>query len=230
MGLLVAGGARATTPVDLELVLAVDVSSSVDGGEWELQRAGLAGALRHPSVAAALGALPGGIAIAVVQWSSYDRQDLVVPWSRVVDGSSLRTFAEQVGTMPRRFTWGQTMIGEALAFSARSLAANAFAGRRRVIDLSGDGGARFGDLPRRWRDRVVAEGITINGLAILTDDPRLDAYYRTNVIGGFGAFVVRAETLADFTTAMVKKLLQELGEPLAQNETGEGAKTPLAIQ
>jgi len=216
LGLLGGGALRAATPVDLELVLAVDVSSSVDAVEWDLQRQGLALALADPEVQRAVEALPGGLAIAVVQWSSFDRQALTLPWTWLRTAAETRGFALEVGAMPRSFDWGQTLIGEALAFAAAEIRDNGFAGRRRVIDVSGDGGAKYGTLPRRWRDRVVAEGITINGLAILTDDPSLDAYYRANVIGGFAAFVTAARSLADFSDAMTRKLLQEIeGEPLA---------------
>lgn len=167
---------------------------------------------------AAIEALPGGVAIAVVQWSSFDRQILAVPWMLVTTETDATVFSRRVATMPRRFDWGQTLIGEALSFSADSIRSNGFAGRRRVIDVSGDGGARYGALPRRHRDRVVAEGVTINGLAILTHDATLADYYRANVIGGFAAFVMTAATLDDFADAMIRKLLHEIGgEPLAHD-------------
>jgi hypothetical protein len=214
---------RAATAVGLELVLAVDVSSSVDPKEYALQRDGIATALRHPAVGAAIEALPGGVAIAVVQWSSFDRQSLAVPWTRLTIGAEATAFSHQIAAMPRQFSWGQTLIGEALSFAAGSIRSNGFTGRRRVIDLSGDGGARYGTLPRRHRDRVVAEGVTINGLAILTHDPTLADYYRANVIGGFAAFVMTAATLDDFADAMIRKLLQEIGgEPLAR-------RAPMAV-
>lgn len=215
--LLAAGRAPAATPVALELVLAVDVSSSVDRVEYRLQMEGFAHAFRDSAVRAAIRAsAPGGVAVAMVQWAGGRDQRLTAGgWTRLQEDADVLAFAERIARTPRQVVWGQTGIGEALGFAARELEQNAFIGARRVIDLSGDGKANQFVLPGVARDAAVALGLTINGLAILTNHPDLGDYYRRQVVGGHGAFVIEAASYGDFAAAMTRKLLQELRPPVA---------------
>lgn len=205
------GPARAATPVELELVLAVDTSSSVDRQEFQLQMQGLARAFRHPDVLAALEAAgPRGVAVAVLQWSSTHRQTLAVPWTHLTGPARARAFAERIGRTPRYVGSGGTGIAGALDAAAAELADNGFAGARRAIDVSGDGRANMGARPTRARDRVTGDGITVNGLAILNEETRLDRYYLDNVIGGPGAFLITAAGYQDFARAIRRKLIREI--------------------
>ena len=198
-------------PVDLELVLAVDASSSVDDTEFSLQTRGLASAFRDPQVIAAIRAAgPRGVAVAVMQWSEEQRQELAVDWVLVRDTAAILGLAERIAAAPRLIAGGHTAAGNALEFAARTLDDNAYLGLRRVIDISGDGRVNDGLYPHAVRDAAVGRGITINGLAILNEIPLLDQYYREHLIGGAGAFVMTAADYADFTRAMVAKLVREI--------------------
>ncbi len=210
--LLHPAASRAQASVELELVLAVDASSSVSGPEFDLQVRGLADAFRAAEVVQAIAEVgPGGIAVALVQWSSPGSQVVAVGWTRVADAASVEALARRI-EHSGRLILGETSIDGALAFAAEQLHVNRFAGRRRVIDLSGDGQANWGPDPDAVRDRAVAAGITINGLAVTNEQPRLGDYYRDHVIGGPGAFVMAADDYADFARAMRAKLIREIGQ------------------
>jgi hypothetical protein len=209
--------ARAQTPVDLELVLAVDASSSVSGPEFDLQMQGLATAFRDPDVRTAIRqAGPQGIAVALAQWSSPGHQVVVVDWTAVADDASAESLAARLESS-RRLILGETALDGALAFATALLENNGFAGRRRVIDVSGDGQANWGPDPDSARDRAVAAGITINALAVVNEQAHLDDYYRAHVIGGEGAFVLAAADYADFARAMRLKLLRELARDVVSS-------------
>jgi len=210
----------AQEPVDLELILAVDASGSVDEGEFELQTRGLAEAFRDPAVGAALAAYaPGGAALSLMQWSGRGQQVVTVDWTLVRDGAAADAFADAIAGAGRRLL-GETAIAEALAFAIDQLERNRFAGARRVIDLSGDGAANAGGDPEAARDAAVALGMTINGLAILNEAPVLDYYYAERVVGGPGAFTMIAKDYQDFAQAIRRKLLREIeGAGLALQET-----------
>ncbi len=203
--------------VDLELVLAVDASSSVSSEEFDLQMRGLSEAFRDPRVTEAIQATGDlGIAVAMVQWADNRRQYLAIDWTAIRGEDGAIAFATQIDATPRFVVGGGTAIGGALEFSARALEDNGYQGRRRVIDVSGDGRANQGAQPAYVRDAVVAAGIVINGLAILNEDPFLDSYYQDEVIGGTGAFLVTASTYADFADAILQKLIREIaGVPVA---------------
>jgi hypothetical protein len=190
--------------VDLELVLAVDVSSSVDGEEFDLQMKGLADAFRNPAVLDAI-ELAGerGIAVALVQWSSWNSQRLSVDWMRVRDPASAAAIADRIAAAPRFGDGGSTAIAGAIRFSTRQFEINDFEAERRAIDISGDGAANQGAQPSQYRDIAVASGLTINGLAILNDNAQLDDYYAGHVIGGNAAFVMRASDYRDFAEAIL---------------------------
>lgn len=208
--------AERPVPVAIELVLAVDASGSVDAAEFDLQMRGLANAFRDPDVVAAIrGAGSGGVAVALVQWSGPGHQLVVVDWITVFDASSARHFADRIEAAGRQIH-GETSITHALRFCMQLFGTNGFSGRRKVIDVSGDGPTNFGFPPDAMRDLAAAAGITINGLAIVNEWPDLDRYYRDHVIGGPGAFVVTAGDYQDFATAIRLKLIQEIrGVPLA---------------
>ena len=213
------GAARSQVNVDLELVLAIDSSGSVDFGEFELQANGIARAFRDPEVIEAIrGAAPNGIAVSVIQWSGRRQHLTVVDWTRVTDAPSAQALAATIEATGRVLI-GETAIADALRFAVEQLTHGPFQGARRIIDLSGDGPTNAGADPDPIRDAAVWSGITINGLAILNEYPTLDAYYAEHVIGGPDAFVVTARDYVDFARAIRQKLLQEIrGAPLAQAE------------
>jgi hypothetical protein len=223
--LVTAAPARAEN-VDLLLVLAADVSRSIDDAEFNLQRKGYAAALADPRV---LHAITGGpnqaIALTFVEWSGADEQKTVVDWSIVRDGEDAAVIAGQILAAPRSFL-ARTSISAAIDFSMERLAAAPTTADRRVIDISGDGTSNAGRPITEARDEAVGKGITINGLAIIntqsspgftthTQPPGgLPEYYRQNVIGGTGAFLLVVENFESFADAMTRKLVGEIaGSP-----------------
>lgn len=209
--------AQALIPVDLELVLAVDTSGSVDTREFELQMEGLIKAFRDPAVIAAIigtsGA--GGIVVTVVQWSSVNEQAQIVPWTQITDEASALAFSATIAATSRRNFGNSTGIGGVLRFSERLIRRNRFEGRRKSIDVSGDGSNNSGIPPDLVRDLVTEEGITVNGLTILNDEPFLHHYFVENVIGGAGAFVMTVNSYADIVVGMRNKLLREISVNVA---------------
>jgi Protein of unknown function (DUF1194) len=191
----------------LALVLAIDVSASVTADSYVLQRNGIARAFENRRLADAISAVPGGIEVLVLEWS--DRNAITVGWKRVSDGESAAAFANAIRAT-KRSSEGLTAIGPALLAAAATFDDKPEPAPRRIIDISGDGMANFGLSPIVARDRIVAAGISINGLAILTEEPWLEAYYRSNVIGGPGAFVLVARDVGSFADAMLRKLVQEV--------------------
>lgn len=207
-----AGPLMAQEPVDIELVLAVDMSISVDGTELDLQRRGFAAAFRDAAVIEAIAANAQGVAVSLVLWAGADQQRTVVDWHHLTDAASSQVFAATIDQAlrvdPEYF--GKTAIGSAMYFALQSLEANAYDGLRRKIDVSGDGHANEGFKPEPVRDFAVQSGVTINGLAIINDEPYLEEYYRSHVIGGPNAFVIVAADYQDFVEAIRLKLLHEL--------------------
>jgi hypothetical protein len=211
------GSGRAVEiPVDLELVLAIDSSGSVNAREFDLQQRGIATAFRDPEVLEAIATTtPQGIAVTVVQWAGRRQQHTAIDWILLGDRASALRFADRVDAFGRLVT-GETALAEALAFAITRLERNGFAGARRTIDISGDGPSNGRLSPDVVRDAAAAAGITINGLAIVNEVPELDRYYAWNVIGGPGAFLMAARDYRDFAQAMRQKLLQEIrGGPIA---------------
>lgn len=193
----------------LALVLAVDVSASVTADSYLLQHDGIARAFENPRLVDAISAAAGGIEVLVLEWSDPDKIVVTVDWTRVADAESARTFAAAVRAT-RRSSNGITAIGPALLAAASEFDRLPQPAARRVIDISGDGMANFGVPPAVARDRAVAAGIAINGLAILTEEPWLEGYYRSNVVGGPSAFVIAVRTFDSFADAMLRKLVQEI--------------------
>lgn len=206
-------------PVDLELILLVDVSGSVDAQEAELQRKGYADALNNERVIEAIRTGPmGRIAVTYIEWADDTYQNVIVGWS-VIDGpAAAQGFADRLLAAPINTAFW-TSIGSAIDFAARQFDGNGAEGVRRVIDISGDGYSNRGRPPGEARDAAVAAGITINGLPILNTRPNpwggmppvdLDAYYEQHVIGGPGAFVQVAGDFTSFGEAILAKLVREI--------------------
>lgn len=211
--LLVSGPALpvAQQRVDMELVLAVDSSASVDQAEFALQIHGIAHAFRTPEVQQAVADGPyRAIGVTVMEWSSADWQAVNIPWT-VIDGpDSARRMAERVESMPRTVETGATSISGALLFAMGLFDAGNLEGIRRVIDLSCDGRNNQGTDVDLARDIVTLRGITINGLTILNEHPTLDYYFRNNIIGGNGAFVEIANNYDAYADAITRKLVREI--------------------
>lgn len=203
--------AQALEKVDLELILLVDGSGSVDDNEFILQRMGYARALRNPRVLSAIRNGPlGRIALTYVEWSGPALKVPIVPWTVISDAVGIEAFAQKLEKVPRQLYGGGTALGDAILYGASSIQSNAFDGKRRVIDLSGDGPDRNG-LPAIYgRDRAVAQGITVNGLPVLGEFGGLDVFFLDNVIGGPGAFSIPAKTFKDFERAILTKLIREI--------------------
>lgn len=200
--------------MDLELALAVDASFSVDDAEFRLQTDGIAAAFRDPEIQAAIASGPiGAIAVALVVWAEPTIPKDLGPWRRLAGPADAEAFARLVETYPRRVSGG-TGIGSGIGAAARWMGRNGFEGTRKVIDVSGDGeetpARDYVVLLPQARAMADSLGITVNGLAILNEEPELDRYYREEVATGFGAFVMTAETLADFPEAMRRKLKREI--------------------
>ena len=223
--LAVAGGARAEQrPVALELVLAVDCSSSVSKGEFDLQMQGIAAAFRDPSVHEAIRSYAvEGVAVTLVQWSSLSNQVRAVDWVLVTDQASAERFAAAVQRQSRAVGGGRTAIGEAVIFALGAIEGNAFTGARKVIDVSGDGLWNQGRPPTLAKALAEASDTTINGLAVLSLEPELAEHYRDMVIAGPEAFVITARRYSDFAEAILRKLLREIvGPRIASAPEGTG--------
>jgi hypothetical protein len=199
--------------VDLQLVLAVDVSGSVNQMRFELQRDGYVAAFRHPHVLAAIRSGPAGaIAVTVTQWTGPALQFQVVPWTRISDAASAEDFAAAIERAPRQLFGGGTSISGAIDHAMSLWRGSPFQAPRRVIDVSGDGANNRGRPAAQARDEAVAAGIGINGLPILALEPDLDRYYEQNVIGGPGAFMVVARSYEAFAEAVRRKLIIEIAD------------------
>ena len=206
-------GPAKATPVDLELVLAVDCSGSVDEGEFTLQTRGYAAAFSHPSVIRAIrSGRYGAIAVTYVQWSGPFLQHQAVEWTLITDADSAESFGARITASRRMIYSGGTSLSGAIDHAASLFGKSGYEGVRRVIDVSGDGINNTGRRPSQARDDAVARGLTINGLAILTDFGGLDRYYEENVIGGMGSFVIAAENFESFAAAILNKLIREIAE------------------
>lgn len=213
--------AAAEMVVDLELVLAVDASASVDETEFSLQMNGIAAAFRSREVQEAIASGPAGrIAVTLAVWAEAERPADLTPFHLVYDVASARYFAREVENWPRRVNGG-TGIGAGLAHAMRHFDQNGYAGRRRVLDVSGDGRET---PPRDYvvlidtaRGMALGRGITINGLAIENEDRGLAQWYRDNVAVGPRSFVMSVARYKDFAAAMRRKLVREIEDrpPLA---------------
>lgn len=209
--LLAAPVAARAEPVDLQLVLAIDSSSSVTIDEYYLQLQGYAAAFRHPDLLKAIQSGPRrSIAVTLFEWSNAGVHQVDFEWRRLADEAGLEMFAKELEVAPRLVIGGETAIGDAIDFAMGQFNTGGFDGGRRVIDVSGDGANNNGRPAAAARDDAVFQGVTINGLAVLHEEPHLDVFYRTNVVGGPGAFVISAHDYQDFADAILKKLVHEI--------------------
>jgi hypothetical protein len=215
-----AGAASSGQHVDVALVIATDVSYSVDDNEARFQREGAIAAFRNPEVVKAIqaGAL-GRIAVAYIDFSSYSTNKIIADWHVVHDHASAEAFADLLASAPR--TLGvQTSISSGLEMAELLLEASGYTATKRVIDVSGDGPNNEGHLVDRVRDQIIAKGIIINGLPIMTPAdqfdvyylPELDKYYAGCVIGGTGAFIQVAHGFEDLERALRRKLILEISD------------------
>jgi hypothetical protein len=203
-----------TIAVDVELVLAVDISHSMDEKEFALQRAGYVKALRHPDfISAVRSGVTGRVALAYFEWAGTVRDDAVIAWQVIDDAESAEAFADKIEARPFRSFRG-TSISGALAFGAKLLDGAAFDATRSVIDISGDGPNNIGMPVTTTRDAAIAKGIVINGLPILISPSlsfsHLDQYYAECVTGGPGSFVLPVYAASEFVTAIRRKLVLEV--------------------
>jgi hypothetical protein len=207
--LAAAPGVRAET-VDTALVLALDVSLSVDEHEYALQRDGIATAFESPALMAAVaGGKNHAIDVLVLEWSDPEIQVVTVGWTRVSDTASANAFAAKVRAT-HRSSQGLTAIGNGLMAAGAAFERLPDEAARRVIDVSGDGMANIGVPCSEARDALLAKGITINGLVMINDEPWVDGYYSENVVGGPGAFLMQVADYREFAAAIREKLLSEI--------------------
>ena len=227
LGLAAPARAAAPEPVDVELILAVDVSRSIDPQEQELQFRGYAAAFRDPKTIEGIRGGPvGAIAVMLFTWSDHHVQETLVPWTLIHDEASARAFADAIDAAPKR-VWLYTSISGAIEYGVRQFG-QAFEGTRRVMDISGDGANNSGPPVSEARDAAIAQGVTINGLAIIDANPGpwaqhqppLDAYYQEEVIGGAGCFLVVADGFDAFETAVKRKLIREIAMSWPENDPG----------
>jgi hypothetical protein len=220
--IFVPAAARAAEDVDLLLVLAVDVSRSIDATKFQLQREGYAAAVADPHVLDAIRAgRAGRIGLTFVEWSGVGAQKVVIDWTTIGDADSAKGFGDRLLEAPRSFA-DRTSISGAIEFAMGQLDKAPYEAARRTIDVSGDGTNNAGRDVAALRDEAVAKGITINGLVILSDNPMswnpdhtnppggLANYYRNNVMGGPSAFVMVAENFNSFGQAIIKKMIAEV--------------------
>jgi Protein of unknown function (DUF1194) len=216
--------ARAEGTVDLLLVLAADVSRSVDDVKFKLQREGYAAAIMDARVVRAMTGGPNGrIALVFVEWASEWEQKIVIDWTVIAGASDAQAVSSRMRAAERSYR-GRTSISKAIDFSMELLSRSPFLADRHVIDVSGDGTNNSGREVTTARDEAIAKGVTINGLVILSEVPLatnpshthppggLTAYYENNVIGGPGAFVVEAESFEAFGQLIISKLVKEIAE------------------
>ena len=228
-----AGAEAGDEPVDVELVLAVDVSLSMSPEELEIQRAGYAAALTDPTVVKAiLEGVHAKIALTYVEWAGDATQRVLVPWQVIASEEDAKRFAGQITATPSRSA-RRTSISAALSYAAGLFENSGFSGMKRVIDVSGDGPNNQGGPVDRARDEVIAQGVTINGLPLMTngggfagmfDVVNLDEYYENCVIGGPGAFVISVNDWSQFPEAVRRKLVMELAAAPADIEAPKVTK------
>ncbi len=195
---------------DLALILAIDGSASVNMEYFGLIAGGTAAALRDPDIAAALISGPNRASeVALVLWSGAAEQDVLLDWTRLTSPADVAALADAVDNMPRSIPAGLTAIGAALTVCENLIARLPTRPTRRIVDLAGDGRNNDGPATEPVRDRLVAAGVTINGLCVLHEEPDLRAFYQTAVIGGPSAFALTCPTYAAFADAMRQKLYRE---------------------
>jgi hypothetical protein len=222
LGLFCFAGEVRAAGVDLEVILAADVSRSIDDGEFDLQRKGYAAALTDARVLAAIrGRQNAAVGVCFIEWSGEEDQQVVVDWTEIRDEEDAGSAAAAILSAPRSFM-GRTSISAAIDFAMAHFATSKWQANRHIIDISGDGTNNSGRPVTEARDQAISRGITINGLAIINDKPNLGysahtqppgglpLYYRQNVIGGPNAFLLVVRDFNSFADAMANKLAKEI--------------------
>lgn len=192
------------------LLLAVDVSQSIDVGEYKIQTDGLADALLDASVAEAL--IQGNVALSVVQWSGPDSQDMTIPWTRMTSETDIRLFAQRARLMPRVYQMSNTAVGELIRFSLNQFKDVADCARH-VIDISGDGNDNASTGPEQARRSAELQGVQINALAIEWIGDSITNFYRRSVITQ-GGFVMTARGHEDYAETLRRKITREVSQAL----------------
>jgi hypothetical protein len=224
--------------VDLQLILAADVSISVDNDEFQLQREGYAEAITSVPVLEAIRAGPHhAIAVTFIEWSGPSKQRVVADWVVIRDGEMATVFANTLRTAPRSFA-DATAIGSAIDFAMRHFDRSGVESERRIIDVSGDGDSNSGRPVEYARDDAVKAKVTINGLAIVNEHPLpgfighiqpvggIGHYYRTRVAGGPGSFVFQIDSFEGFAEAIARKLVAEIASVQSGNPNGLALTRP----
>lgn len=202
--------AMAARACELALLLAVDVSGSIDAGEFSFQVQGLADGLEDGAVADAL--IQGQVALGVVQWSGAGEHEVSIAWRRMLSPRHVAAFASDVRDLRRRWSDSKTAIGDLLAFSG-TLFDTVPDCRRKVVDISGDGQINAGEPTALARRALIAQGITINGIAIDRVGFSIARYFRTDIIGGQDAFVMPSRGYSDYPRSIREKLFREVIRP-----------------
>ena len=238
VGFVFAPLAARAADVDLLLALAADVSRSIDAAKFQLQRDGYTAAVSDSRVLDTIRAgRTGRIGLTFIEWSGVGAQRVVIDWMAIGDAASAKEFGDRLLESPRSFA-DRTSISGAIEFAMAQLARAPFSAARQTIDISGDGTNNSGRDVAELRDQAVAKGITVNGLAILSETPLpwnpehtnppggLQHYYRNNVIGGPGAFVMVAKNFDSFGEAIISKLIAEVAQ--AQEPRSQGPQRAAA--
>jgi hypothetical protein len=231
-------GASESESVDLELVLAIDVSGSIDPEEAALQRRGYIGALQDGRVLSAIKTgFHGKIGVTYFEWAGVHHRRTVADWAVIGDPASAKAFTDWIDSQSIS-TGAWTSISGAIEFALQRFAESPFKSRRRVLDISGDGPNNNGPYVVEWRDRALAQGITINGLPIINDRPSrwglppfldLDLYFEDCVIGGRGAFIVVADSFDHFAAAIRRKLTLEIADVHPSRGARANPVTPIGV-
>ena len=202
----------------LELILAVDISGSIDHTEFALQTEGMAAAFETPELAEAIVHQDGGIIVTLTQWSGATRQRQVTDWFHLTDVDSMAAFANAIRRGGRNWRNYSTAIGEALFHALKVGETAPMPCGRKVVDVSGDGVSNEGRAPRAMADALAAMGYTVNGLVIRGDTPDPVKYYRINVLAGHDSFLEIAADFEDYPRAILRKLLKEIEQQALVSE------------
>ena len=221
--LITSATTHAQEPAAIELVLAVDVSGSVNDTDFALQMNGIASAFRSPDVVELI-ALNDGVAVTLIQWAGWVSDKQTIPWRLLDSRASVLAFATEVEAAEREAVGFLTAIGTAIDKSLSLIVTNDYAGRQLTIDISGDGQNNTGLALAPTITQAQFLKVTINGLAVLTDVPDLDEYFEQQVISGPGAFVIKTSDYENFAEAMRLKLTRELAPRVSFREEPHGTE------